>query len=74
MLATEYIASMNNNNQQSQALVKQCLIGLFVSATMLTSTLLSAGDLERRQAKRIHDRLTGTPPDAATRWSAWLTP
>ncbi len=65
MLATEYCASMNKNNQQSQALMKQLLIGLFVSATMFTGTLLSAGDLERRQAKRIHDRITGVSPSNA---------
>lgn len=29
---------------------------------LLFSQSLLAGDLERRQAKRIHDRLTGTPP------------
>ena len=31
---------------------------------LLISQSLSAGDLERRQAKRIHDRLTGVPPSA----------
>jgi hypothetical protein len=32
---------------------------------LLISQSLFAGDLERRQAKRIHDRLTGVPPSAA---------
>ncbi len=36
------------------------LILLFTAALM--SLQLSAGELERRQAKRIHDRLTGIPP------------
>jgi len=31
---------------------------------LLISQSLLAGDLERRQAKRIHDRLTGVPPSA----------
>jgi len=30
-------------------------------ATLVISPALQAGDLERRQAKRIHDRLTGVP-------------
>ncbi len=32
--------------------------------TLLISQSLIAGDLERRQAKRIHDRLTGVPPSS----------
>jgi hypothetical protein len=32
---------------------------------LLISQSLFAGDIERRQAKRIHDRLTGVPPSAA---------
>jgi len=30
------------------------------------STIVNAGPVEREQAKRIHDRLTGVPPTAAT--------
>ncbi len=33
-----------------------------LSSALLFSQALSAGDLERRQAKRIHDRLTGISP------------
>lgn len=43
-------------------LVLGCLAGI-VSLTLAGAG--TAGDLERRQAKRIHDRLTGTPPTAA---------
>lgn len=34
-------------------------------ATGAVSTSLLAGDLERRQAKRIHDRIAGVPPSAS---------
>ena len=38
-----------------------------VSATVLSALAANAwcGDTERRQAKRIHDRLTGVPPSEA---------
>ncbi len=39
-----------------------CVAGLL--AAVLATTAL-AGDTERRQAKRIHDRLTGVPPSEA---------
>ncbi|MCO6413151.1 MAG: hypothetical protein J5I92_10440 [Thiogranum sp.] len=45
-----------------ETLVLACLAGI-VSLTLAGAG--TAGDLERRQAKRIHDRLTGTPPTAA---------
>lgn len=34
-------------------------------AMLFASGLVNAGDAERRQAKRIHDRLAGTPPSQA---------
>jgi hypothetical protein len=37
-----------------------------VTAALVTSQALSAGELERRQAKRIFDRLTGVNPTTAT--------
>ena len=33
--------------------------------SLLFASLVSAGDLERRQAKRLHDRLAGVPPSEA---------
>ena len=41
-----------------QGLVIALLIGLLMSFT----TVVKAGDQERRQAKRIHDRIAGVPP------------
>ena len=44
------------------------LRSITIAATILfiaASSCLQAGELERRQAKRIHDRLTGEPPPAA---------
>lgn len=40
------------------------VLGLILVGLMLAghSALSSAGDLERRQAKRIHDRIAGVPP------------
>jgi hypothetical protein len=44
---------------------KSSLATSAVILLLLTSQSLFAGDLERRQAKRIHDRLTGVPPSAS---------
>lgn len=44
---------------------KRSLASCAVILLLSISQSLSAGDLERRQAKRIHDRLTGVPPSAA---------
>jgi hypothetical protein len=41
------------------------LVTSAVLLLLLTSQSLFAGDQERRQAKRIHDRLTGVPPSAS---------
>lgn len=38
---------------------------LCATLTLLVSQSIQAGDLERRQAKRIHDRLVGVPPTNA---------
>jgi hypothetical protein len=38
------------------------LISLGVALTLSTSPIVSADDQDRRQAKRMHDRLAGTPP------------
>ena len=35
---------------------------VLVVLTVLTASSAQAGDVERKQAKRIHDRLTGVPP------------
>jgi hypothetical protein len=35
---------------------------LFVGSLLSMAALANAGDLERRQAKRIHDRIAGVPP------------
>lgn len=41
-----------------QGLITALLLGMLMSFT----TLANAGDQERRQAKRIHDRIAGVPP------------
>jgi hypothetical protein len=41
-----------------QGLVTMLLVGLLMSMT----SAAMAGDMERRQAKRIHDRIAGVPP------------
>lgn len=41
-----------------KTLITTSVLGL----SLLAQSAVYAGDLQRRQAKRIHDRLTGTPP------------
>ena len=40
------------------------LVNTLLACSLLTAAA-AAGDLERRQAKRLHDRIAGVPPDAA---------
>jgi len=40
------------------------LVNTLLACSLLTGAA-AAGDLERRQAKRLHDRIAGVPPDAA---------
>ena len=48
------------------SMIKQFLASTAVITSLFFNGFALAGDIERQQAKRIHDRLTGTPPDNAT--------
>ena len=54
---------MNRYIRQLSRLTDGICIPLLCGA-LLQSSLVTAGDLERRQAKRMHDRITGVPPAA----------
>ncbi len=41
------------------------ITGISLLLFLLYAAVSAAGDLERRQAKRLHDRLAGVPPAAA---------
>lgn len=43
-------------------MIKPPIMAAALCTLLIASQTLTAGDLERRQAKRIHDRLTGIPP------------
>jgi len=49
---------------KSSALIDRILHGFITGLLTVAVTTVAAGDLERRQAKRIHDRLAGVPPSA----------
>lgn len=49
---------------RSPAFTNRILHVLFTGLLTITVTTVAAGDLERRQAKRLHDRLAGVPPSA----------
>ena len=47
---------------KSSALTNRILHGFIIGLLAVAVTSVAAGDLERRQAKRLHDRLAGVPP------------
>jgi hypothetical protein len=49
---------------KSSALTDRILHGFITGLLTVAVTTVAAGDLERRQAKRLHDRLAGVPPSA----------
>lgn len=55
-------ASQNNGTQMPARMLGIVLLGCLLSGLFEPA---SAGDLERRQAKRIHDRIAGVPPSDA---------
>ena len=50
---------------KKQARNKKLLGSLLTVCLMVTSVSAVGGDLQRRQAKRIHDRIAGVPPTNA---------
>lgn len=55
-------ASQNNGTQMPARMLGIVLLGCLLSGLFESAF---AGDLERRQAKRIHDRIAGVPPSDA---------
>ena len=55
---------MKRYNRKASRITACLHLSLFCSL-LLQSMPVNAGDLERRQAKRIHDRIAGVPPSAA---------
>ena len=53
------IYTLMKNNQ-----VIYCLCNVLLACSLLVAGVADAGDRERRQAKRIHDRIAGVPPEA----------
>jgi hypothetical protein len=58
------ISELQENDGVIMGMMKQIALTLIMFAIMSQTVL--AGDLERRWAKRIHDRLTGVPASNAT--------
>lgn len=56
------IGVTGSHKTYTRRLVGLALLGCLLS---IQGTSVSAGDLERRQAKRIHDRIAGVPPSDA---------
>lgn len=57
---------MTTKSTQVAAARRPIALGMALAiATTTFSAALVAGDLERRQAKRIHDRIAGVPPSAS---------
>ena len=53
--------------RKAVSLLTRGLVTSFVAGLLLSlASVATAGDLERRQAKRIHDRIAGVPPSNTT--------
>ena len=61
-----FVAQMKHKNNHRHAPVWYASLSALILLLTAVSTTVYAGDLERQQAKRIHDRLTGIPPTKTT--------
>lgn len=63
--AMEIHRPMKFNNDSNRALKRPIAVSA-LAFLIAISTTVNAGDIERQQARRIHDRLTGIPPSNTT--------
>ena len=61
---TEWLVLMMQERPKSLKKWRKSILGLGVIVAISSIPALEAGQTERRQAKRMHDRLAGTAPSA----------